>query len=254
MSLPAELRNKIYELALHDPVGHHIKAQTRLNRHVAQRISVQEFKSLNTGYRIRNGRQWQQVLSALHQQTVTSATTKEDPVYVPLTPVLVAVSKDIYNEAIMYLYRNPIVCVDTQSLHSFLTLIGPKHRSLLRDVELAEWGYTATQKALNFPAISLLADAVKLERLSLKISPESSAVSIAKKIYRDCHIFLDAYGAAKGDRFAAVDIIDLAEGCLVNRVFNLTPGRFEHVSEEKLQAGFESFKVHLKQELSYRGF
>jgi hypothetical protein len=75
----------------------------------------------------------------------------------------------IYEEAHMYLYSRPVVCVDTYTLHSFLTIIGAKNRAKLRDVEVAEWGYSAAHKAINFPAVSLLADATKLERFGLNI-------------------------------------------------------------------------------------
>jgi hypothetical protein len=75
----------------------------------------------------------------------------------------------IYEEAHMYLYSKPIICMDTYTLHSFLTTIGVRNRAKLRDIEVAEWGYSSAYKAVNFPAISLLADATKLERIGINV-------------------------------------------------------------------------------------
>ena len=42
-------------------------------------------------------------------------------------------------------------------------------RARLRDIEVAAWGYSSAHKAMNYPAMSLLADAVHLERIWLNI-------------------------------------------------------------------------------------
>jgi hypothetical protein len=75
----------------------------------------------------------------------------------------------IYEEAHMYLYSRRFVFVDTYTLHSFLTIIGVKNRAKLHDIEVGEWGYSAAHKAVNYPAISLLADATNLTRFGLNI-------------------------------------------------------------------------------------
>jgi hypothetical protein len=167
MSLPAELRNRIYEIALQDQ-DHHINSRMHYHRRIAYRISVREFKTLNINYPNRScWKRWRTPLP-----TKCAATGEEilDPVCVQLAPVLLRVSRQIYHEAIFYLYSSPIVCLDMQALHAFLTMIGPRRRAMLRDVEVTEWGTTAAHKSLNFPAISLLADAVKLERLVLNVT------------------------------------------------------------------------------------
>ena len=82
---------------------------------------------------------------------------------------LLRVNKAIYNEAIGYLYSDKFTFKDTNALHDFLTAIGPRMRARLRDIEVAEWGYSSAHKAMNYPAISLLADAISLERVWLNI-------------------------------------------------------------------------------------
>jgi hypothetical protein len=42
-------------------------------------------------------------------------------------------------------------------------------RARLRDIEVAEWGYSSAHKAMNYPAMCALADAVNLERIWLNI-------------------------------------------------------------------------------------
>lgn len=49
MDLPAELRNKIYEYALHDPHGHYIIAERRSNRRVGSRVALNTFKGTSQG-------------------------------------------------------------------------------------------------------------------------------------------------------------------------------------------------------------
>lgn len=44
MSLPAELRNKIYQHALTDPKGHYIIAERRSHRRLGSRVPLNTFK------------------------------------------------------------------------------------------------------------------------------------------------------------------------------------------------------------------
>lgn len=86
-----------------------------------------------------------------------------------LRSTLLRVNKAIYHEAVGYLYGNKFTFADTNALHDFLTAIGPRMRARLREIEVAEWGYSSAHKAMNYPAMSLLADAVNLERIWLNI-------------------------------------------------------------------------------------
>jgi hypothetical protein len=67
------------------------------------------------------------------------------------------------------LYSHRFTFVDTNALHDFLTQIGARMRPKLRDIEVAKWCDTPTLKAMNYPAMSLLSDAVNLERVWLDI-------------------------------------------------------------------------------------
>jgi hypothetical protein len=40
---------------------------------------------------------------------------------------------------------------------------------------------------------------------------------MAKKVYRDCYVFFEAYGAANGNKTAGVDIMELADNSLPTR-------------------------------------
>lgn len=78
-------------------------------------------------------------------------------------------NKAIYGEAIGYLYGSKFTFADTNALHDFLVSIGPRMRGRLVEIEIAQWGYSAAHKAMNYPAMSVLADAVNLERVWLNI-------------------------------------------------------------------------------------
>jgi hypothetical protein len=86
-----------------------------------------------------------------------------------LTPVILRLNKTIYDEALGLLYSHKFSFADTNALHDFLTQIGPRMRPKLRVLEVAEWGYSTAHKAMNYPAMSLLGDAVNLESVWLNI-------------------------------------------------------------------------------------
>jgi hypothetical protein len=52
---------------------------------------------------------------------------------------------------------------------------------------------------------------------------------MAKKVFRDCYIFLEAYGAANGNKNAGVDVIELANTSLPTcSVLNYITGKVEN--------------------------
>jgi hypothetical protein len=116
----------------------------------------------------------QQVIWSLRQVSASSGHDRDKRLKILLNYVgrlltILPNLKAIYEEAHMYLYSKPFICMDTYTLHSFLTTIGVRNRAKLRDIEVSEWGYSSAYKAVNFPAISLLADATKLERLGINV-------------------------------------------------------------------------------------
>lgn len=62
---------------------------------------------------------------------------------------------------------------------------------------------------MNFPAFTMLGNAVNLERLYVNCRIHwDGPKGVAKQIYRDAHNYLEAIGDAKGKFDAAVEIFD----------------------------------------------
>lgn len=87
-----------------------------------------------------------------------------------LSSKILRLSRAIYDEAVGILYSQPIILTDTYALHDFMVQIGPRHRALLRDVEVCQWGHGGAHGAMNYPAMAAMADAVNLERLKLNVN------------------------------------------------------------------------------------
>jgi hypothetical protein len=140
----------------------------RSYRRVAYRVSPKEFKEAHNIWWNRR-RSWWRLRYQAQATTITNTSEEEPATFVHLSPNILAACKTIYMEAIGLLYSKPMILTDTSALLSFTTQIGPKHRAMLRDLEIANWGYTPALKAVNFPAVSMLADATQLERLKINI-------------------------------------------------------------------------------------
>jgi hypothetical protein len=66
---------------------------------------------------------------------------------------------------------------------------------------------------------------------------------MARKVFRDCHVFLEAYGTANGSKDAGVDIIDLADESLPVRRWNYTMRTMEI---EDVATQMAAFKQELR--------
>ena len=198
MSLPAELRDYIYELALTDEDGLALVSKTKGFRRTITRGIIYEDE---VRYRYNN-----------RQLPVDEGDAT--PTYNPLSPSLLAVSKQINSEAISYLYKQQLVFEDTMSLHTFLTAIGPSNRLQLTNVTVKAWGNgRGTHKAMNVAALSMLAGCTNLQSLNLdcNIGWTRTPIQLARQIYRDGHYFLEAYGTANGRMDAAIEVLRLSE-------------------------------------------
>lgn len=130
-----------------------------------------------------------------------------------LIPNLLAVNKQIYSEAIGYLYMQPVIVEDTYALHSFLATIG-SHRSKVTNIIVRNYGCgRGTHKAMNFCAFTLLATCVNLRSIFLdcEVVWDRTPKNLARRIYRDANYFLNEVGLAKGRRDAAIDLLQLNE-------------------------------------------
>ena len=208
MSLPPELRDMIYEQALNDDVeGFTLTTKIKNRRRtVARTLPITGSEDIwltwgpcPPGLGNRQSQQSQQSnnVTALNQ----------------LAPSLLAVNKQIRSEALSYLYGSPFTFEDTHALHAFLATIG-SHREFVSDVIIKGWGRgRGTKNAMNFAAFPLLALCPNLKKLTIDCHPgwSSAPKALAGRVYRDTHHFLEAYGFAKGDRYAAVDVIELTD-------------------------------------------
>ncbi|KAK8123701.1 hypothetical protein PG999_003619 [Apiospora kogelbergensis] len=216
-SLPAELRNTIFALALTDPRGGvHLEAKSRAHRRVARHCDP--FWGYSSIYAV-------------------SETNNPDPSELlqqwdrgELTPALLATSKAVYAEAAPILYGGQrFVARDGFALMAFLMGLRPETVARLRHVAVHDWADTRSHTSTNLPAVAMLRDAsAALERLEIhtpfigrqiryprhiyynKDRLVTPVIRLARKIYRDCHPLLYAVMRARG-LDAAADVVKPAK-------------------------------------------
>ncbi|KAG9601844.1 hypothetical protein KCU77_g1486, partial [Aureobasidium melanogenum] len=215
LSLPSELRNKIYSLALEDPDGMVLHEGWRAHRRVPKRCQYHNCEDRERYAGIGN-----LVYSAesYHNQEGQASCT--------LIPSLLAVSKQIYAEAVAILYSQPLHFVNTTALHSFLAPLSNQTGSLVRNITIhnyENWG-RGVRKAMNVSAMTLLRTCSNLETLRIEgfsnyywhyrhwgnqpntqKAGKIEGTSIAQQIYRDAAFWFDTIGAEK-----ALQVLDLS--------------------------------------------
>ncbi|KAF2770618.1 hypothetical protein EJ03DRAFT_326243 [Teratosphaeria nubilosa] len=206
MLLPAELRDQIYELALTDPSGVALASKTKNYRRTVTRAP----SSSANGYRYRGG--WRARYGRYDSQ---QSQPSQNQVAKPnqLVPSLLAVSKAVHAEAVGWLYQQPIIVSDTYALHSFLACIG-SHRSQVTDIVVRRWGDgRGAHKAMNYCAFAMLSTCINLKSLFLDCEIEyvRRPNQLARQIFRESCVWLEAYGTQHGRKDAAVDILELRE-------------------------------------------
>lgn len=192
--MPAELRNHIYTLALVDSNTVRLTGLSRRLRRTTQRIwsTTPSFGSLSFHDRIGKGP-------------------------AQLSPQLLAVCKQVRDEALPILYGQPIICIDAFAMYEFLAGIGHHQQQYLRELVLQEWGtYRGSHRAAIHHAFTMLQNAANLRRFFIDCSivvrhTNDHNRSLAKIIYRAAHHFLEQYGGQHGRLDAGVDILDLKD-------------------------------------------
>ncbi|EON61554.1 hypothetical protein W97_00769 [Coniosporium apollinis CBS 100218] len=186
LQLPGELRNQIYEYALAkiDHLGRHficLKAVVKKNRRVTARYFMEAGES-------------------------------SDPVPAPR---LLGVNKQIRGEATPILYSvNTFGVKGMKGLLNFLSQIGPS-RAWLKDI----WIHETHQSRHAYAAYNLLAQCTRLTHLKINCDEpdfytDANSFDLAKCFYRDAHPWLEAVGAATGDKIGALDILDIDDECI----------------------------------------
>ncbi|CAD0089027.1 unnamed protein product [Aureobasidium vineae] len=216
LSLPTELRNKIYLLALEDPDGMVLKEGWRAYRRVPQRGQYHGYNNKDRYAGLAN-------LVATRSLDPQGNDTPNSTVCT-LLPSLLAVSKQIYAEAAAILYAQPLHFENTTALHSFLAPLSSQTAFLIRSITIhtyETWG-RGIRKAMNVSALTLLRSCSNLQTLRIEAfdhydhwgrygarpSPQEAGKRegsrIAQQIYRDAAFWLDTINADK-----ALQILDL---------------------------------------------
>lgn len=234
MLLPAELKNRIYDVALTDPEGIFFISRTKQYRRIVER-EVPNSTDLSGDSR-RSRHRYNRFRNPSSQASSPSAPVKK---LTPLVPNILLLNREIYAETQPILYAsNTFNVEDTTALHAFLANIGTNNRATLTDVTISGWGYTKAHKAMNHPAFTLLAGATNLQHLRVDCRVSwSGAKHAARQLYRDGFHWLEAMGVAKGTFDAAVDIVDMeAENFARFHYQNITG----NPTEEELREEFQS--------------
>jgi hypothetical protein len=190
MKLPPELRDVIYEMALVDDNGIFLTTWTKGYRRTVIRCTY-------------DPDEWMLRKDESKQRGVASN---------ELVPNLLAVSKQIHHEAVNMLYGQDLMFRDSDALHRFLTIIGPRNQQRLLSVDIKQLCQGKIKRTLNHCAFMSLTTATKLKALYLGIddfSQYTCAKTLARGLFCIAHFFLEAYGATHGRKDAAVDVIQL---------------------------------------------
>ncbi len=137
---------------------------------------------------------------------------KENPEPMPITPALLSVNKQIYQEARDIFYGNEFVFADTFALYAFLINLGPQGAKYLKTLRLLTWGCGRAMKAYNHSCFALLAWAPNVTAFHIDAQRPGwsrAAKSYSEQIYRDGFPFLEAIGRARGKADAAIDVLKI---------------------------------------------
>jgi len=193
LSLPAELRNQIYELALVNPQGHYLVAKHR-NRMRTVRTATHGTSTYTGAY---------------NPYERLRATDAEPPPQ--LADGLFAVNRQINEEACTLVYPKPFVFENSVALHTFLVAIGAKNRGMLTEIGLLEWGGRRQARNMLFPAFSMLSmgcDNISRFHYSPSYWQMQRPDEFATDFYKEAHPWLRALVTSKGSKDAAVDVVE----------------------------------------------
>jgi hypothetical protein len=207
MQLPAEIRNMIYEYALTDPSGINLVGVFKHKRRTVERISVQCQADMS------KDSSW----SVSFRMNDSIRNQHEEPV--PLVPSLLAVNKQIHQEATDILYgKNEFILTDSFALYSFIINLGPSGAKHLKTLRILGWLSGRAMKAYNHSCFAVLVWATNITafHIDCQIGWHRSSRFGSEQLYRDAFPWMEAVGLAQGKVDAAVDIIKLDETYFMN--------------------------------------
>lgn len=212
LSLPAEIRNQIYKLALGASQEAWLVPCQKSYRRTVRRATVDEYKHCFNGHVGRSASRYGRFNH--YGEDVDEEVDYEEPHR--LCPSLLVLNRQIYDEAAYFLYPRTFVIADTTALHAFLLSVGPSKKALVERIILKGYGHTKAHKVYNHPALSLLRGLPNLKEMvfdctitwhwQLNIGCRG-AQSIARQLYRDGFAWLHHVGMVKGGYGIAVNMI-----------------------------------------------
>ncbi|KAM3419858.1 hypothetical protein BST61_g3187 [Cercospora zeina] len=124
---------------------------------------------------------------------------------------LLAVSKEIHQEAIQIFSAIPLRLDGTSSVMDFLSQVGASVRQRIVSITVKNY-----QKSTVRTAFNVLAECKNLQRLRFDagVFGEGDPQKAAKALFGDAHKFLQAMGTAKGRKDAGVDILSFGKQAL----------------------------------------
>jgi hypothetical protein len=225
MSLPGELRNQIYEECLKDcNINKYGEYEDCLWLHAKQWRYQQIVQRVNlTPEFWKEDSNWNRHILCCNAKGATIFETGLADGNKSLVPNILAVSKQIYQEAMPILYGQRMVFADVTALAAFAARISHNTASLLRHIEIRCWNRTVSRRNMPFTAMCLLAakGATNIKNLNInclvgslwfgqfyhpahitrtRVRPETDIPKgYARRVYRACYPLLEAIGKEKPD-------------------------------------------------------
>ncbi|KAK5113082.1 hypothetical protein LTR62_003661 [Meristemomyces frigidus] len=124
---------------------------------------------------------------------------------------LLAVNHEVHAEALPLLYATTIRLDSTTSLVDFMSQLSSRYKLLLKSLSIKSYIKGTSRNSMHF-----LAEARNLTRLYFEsgVFAEGDPNKAAKAFYADAYKFLEAIGAARGDKAAGVDVLGFGKEAL----------------------------------------
>jgi hypothetical protein len=234
MELPAEIRNLIYTIALTDSSGINLIGTFKHRRRTVERVSEE------TMMKVSGTDRWSS--SRLNKY---SRATNTEPA--SLVASLLAVNKQIYQEARDMLYGNVFIFADSFALYSFLINLGPVSCKYLKTISLLGWGFGRAMKAYNHACFSTLVSATNITtfHIDARIGYYRAPKGAVEQLYRDAFPWMEAIGAASGRADAVLDVLQFGDNC-----FDTVTFFGEQTQDVRRQQRVDEFKAALSELLN----
>ncbi|KAF2871025.1 hypothetical protein BDV95DRAFT_52681 [Massariosphaeria phaeospora] len=233
LTLPAELRNRIYEECLPattieaddadaEPTIW-LRAKQRSYRRGVEFMPTVTQNEIENGFNTRIRRGTGRGKSCWRGAKATPP--RADNTTPPHSLNILAVCQQIYTEAAPMLYARRFVFTDPDALFAYATLLTPRTAAQLRHISLSNYSHSRSRKNRGFAAFAMLAAKGATQLLSLRIDcalgyfhtwsawrrrggidrQQPVPKRVARKVFRDACVWLDAMGAR------GVEVLAVAE-------------------------------------------